>query len=150
MLDKIDEIQGLGLHLDKVLRKIQDAYVQTFANAGITMTIEQWVILHQIYSLGQQASQTQIVQTNFRNRATISRVIGGLQKKGWIIKSRFKGDQKRFKLELTPRGQQIITTILPKAKELRKLAVARIDPKDFDAFLTVLLKIESNYQNIKN
>ena len=110
MLHQIDEIQGIGLHLDLVLRKIQDAYLKTFESLGIAMTIEQWVILHQIYELGEEASQRDIVQSNFRNRATISRVIGGLERKGWIKKTRFEGDQKRFKLELTSAGQKVIAS----------------------------------------
>jgi len=34
------------------------------------MTIEQWVILYRIYQLGDDASQSEIVKSNFRNRAT--------------------------------------------------------------------------------
>ena len=96
MLNQIDKISGIGLHLDLVLRKIQEAYLRTFEDLGVDMTIEQWVILHRISELGEEASQREIVRTNFRNRATTSRVIGKLEQKGWILKSRFEGDQKRF------------------------------------------------------
>ena len=93
MLNHIDEIQGIGLHLDLVLRKIQNAYLRAFEELNVEMTIEQWVILHRIYELGDEASQRDIVQSNFRNRATTSRVIGGLERKGWVSKARFDGDQ---------------------------------------------------------
>ena len=52
MLNQIDKISGIGLHLDLVLRKIQDAYLRTFEELGVDMTIEQWVVLHRIYELG--------------------------------------------------------------------------------------------------
>lgn len=146
MLSQIDEIQGIGLHLDQVLRKIQDAYLRQFELLGVAMTIEQWVILHQIYEMGDAASQRDIVQSNFRNRATISRVIGGLERKEWIKKSRFEGDQKRFKLELTSTGRDIIDTVLPHAFGLRQLAVQNIDPDHFTTFLSVLEQIGKNYQ----
>ncbi len=145
MLNQIDEIQGIGLHLDQVLRRIQEAYLRKFESLEIAMTIEQWVILHQIYEMGDTASQRDIVQSNFRNRATISRVIGGLERKEWIKKSRFDGDQKRFKLELTPKGQAIIHKVLPHAFQLRKRAIKAIQPEDFTTFLTVLEKIGKNY-----
>jgi len=48
MLHQIDEIQGIGLHLDVVLRKIQEAYLRKFEELGVEMTIEQWVILHHL------------------------------------------------------------------------------------------------------
>ena len=145
MLHQIDEIQGIGLHLDLVLRKIQDAYLRKFEELGVEMTIEQWVILHQVYELGDKASQRDVVQSNFRNRATISRVIGGLERKGWLIKTRFEGDQKRFKLELTKTGKSIITLVLPDAKNLRKQAIQNVQSSEFETFLAVLDQIGDNY-----
>jgi DNA-binding MarR family transcriptional regulator len=112
---------------------------------GIDMTIEQWVILYRIHQLGDDASQAEIVRSNFRNRATTSRVIGGLERKGWISKKRFKGDKKRFRLVLTPLGTDIIAQIEPRANALRKLAVKDLNPEDFHIFLSVLDKIGDNY-----
>ena len=146
MLNHIDEIQGIGLHLDLVLRKIQNAYLRAFEEIGVEMTIEQWVILHRIYELGDEASQRDIVQSNFRNRATTSRVIGGLERKGWVSKTRFDGDQKRFKLELTTKGQEVIDLVMPKALQLRKLAVKNMEAAEFVSFLQVLDQIGENYE----
>lgn len=145
MLNQIDEIQGIGLHLDLVLRKIQEAYLKKFELLEVDMTIEQWVILYQVYQLGDTASQREVVKSNFRNRATISRVIGGLERKGWLNKTRFEGDQKRFKLELTAVGKGIVDLVLPHAKELRKQAVTDLKPSEFDTFLRVLGRIGENY-----
>ncbi|MBT8188758.1 MAG: MarR family transcriptional regulator [Croceitalea sp.] len=145
MLQHIDEISGIGLHLDLVLRKVQDAYLRTFKELHIDLTIEQWVILYRIYQLGSQASQTEIVKSNFRNRATTSRVIGGLEKKGYIKKTRFDGDMKRYKLKLTTNGQALIAKIEPHAKQLRKRAVKNLDTAAFDTFLNVLDQIGENY-----
>ena len=149
MLHQIDEISGIGLHLDLVLRKVQDAYLRKFQELGIDMTIEQWVILYRIYQLGDHASQTDIVKSNFRNRATTSRVIGGLERKGWIVKARFDGDMKRFKLELTNKGATIIDIIQPHAKQLRKQAVKGLDVTAFETFLSVLDQIGVNYESFK-
>ena len=146
MLNQIDQIQGIGLHLDLVLREIQMAYLRTFASLGVDMTIEQWVILHQVYELGDSASQRDIVQSNFRNRATISRVIGGLERKGWLRKARFQGDQKRFRLVLTNEGQDIISKVLPLAIQLRKRAIKGLSLQQFETFLAVLHQIGDNYK----
>jgi DNA-binding MarR family transcriptional regulator len=146
MLSRIDEIQGMGFHLDLVLRKIQKAYLRAFEDLGVNTTIEQWVILYQIHQLGKKASQRDIVKGNFRNRATISRVISGLERNGWITKTRFDGDQKRFKLALTPKGQEILDRTLPTALQLRKLALKDIDPAEFEIFLRILDHIGENYE----
>lgn len=145
MLGNIDRISGIGLHLDLVLRKVQDAYLRTFQEMGLAMTIEQWVILYRIHQLGSKASQAEIVRSNFRNRATTSRVIGGLERKGWITKKRFQGDKKRYHLVLTPAGEDVISQMEPRANALRKLAVKDMDAADFQVFLAVLDKIGDNY-----
>lgn len=146
MLHQIDEISGIGLHLDLVLRKVQDAYLRKFKELGVELTIEQWVILYRIYQLSKDVSQSDIVKSNFRNRATTSRVIGGLERKGWIAKTRFKGDLKRFKLELTTKGQDIIAKMEPHANLLRKQAIKDLDTNEFETFLRVLDKIGDNYE----
>lgn len=148
MLNQIDHISGIGLHLDLVLRKVQEAYLRTFQELQIDMTIEQWVILYRIYQLGDDASQSAIVKSNFRNRATTSRVIGGLQRKGWITKTRFEGDMKRFKLQLTEDGQKIIALVGPKVNRLRKQAIIGLDVSEFETFLSVLDKIGENYNKV--
>ena len=145
MLNRIDEISGIGLHLDLVLRKVQDAYLRKFKELNIDLTIEQWVILYRIYQVGDDVSQSDIVKSNFRNRATTSRVIGGLERKGWITKTRFDGDLKRFKLELTSEGKGVIATVEPHANLLRKQAIKGLDTKEFEIFLRVLDQIGENY-----
>lgn len=148
MLHQIDEISGIGLHLDLVLRKVQDAYLRKFKELQVELTIEQWVILYRIYQLGKDVSQSDIVKSNFRNRATTSRVIGGLERKGWIDKTRFKGDLKRFKLELTSKGQDIIARIEPHANLLRQQAIKGLGNEEFETFLKVLDRIGENYENV--
>jgi DNA-binding MarR family transcriptional regulator len=145
MLNQIDEISGIGLHLDLVLRRVQDAYLRKFQELGLDLTIEQWVILYRIYQLGNDASQSDIVRSNFRNRATTSRVIGKLESKKWITKTRFIGDMKRFKLELTEQGREVVETIEPHANTLRKQAIKGLDVLEFDTFLRVLDAIGDNY-----
>ena len=147
MLNQIDEISGIGLHLDLVLRKIQDAYLLRFQELQLDLTIEQWVILYRIYQLGKDASQSDIVKSNFRNRATTSRVIGKLERKNWISKTRFDGDLKRFKLELTTKGKEIVAKIEPHANQLRKQAIKGLGVVEFEVFLKVLDQIGDNYQD---
>ncbi len=148
MLHQIDEISGIGLHLDLVLRKVQDAYLRKFQELNLDLTIEQWVILYRIYQLEDKASQSDIVKSNFRNRATTSRVIGKLENKGWISKTRFEGDMKRFKLELTQQGRAVVNTIEPHANQLRKKAIKGLDVLEFETFLKVLDQIGDNYSSV--
>ncbi len=141
----MDRSSGLGFYIDTTLKKIQGAYLRMFKAQNVDLTIEQWVILQRIATLGLEASQSKIVASNFRNRATTSRVISGLCKKNLVVKQRFEGDNKRYKLELTKKGVDVIEVILPHAEALRAKANLNILESDFTIFLEVLDKIGANY-----
>lgn len=136
---------GYGFFIDKTLKKLQSIYLQAFKENGIDLTIEQWAILHRIYILGEEASQTEITKTNYRNRATTSRVIAGLVKKGLITKDRFEGDSKRFRLTVTHNGNSVVKIVEPIMYQLREIGITDISESDFTTFLTVLNKIWENY-----
>lgn len=136
---------GYGFYIDKTLKKLQSIYLQVFKENEIDLSIEQWAILHRIYELGDKASQTEITKTNYRNRASTSRVIAGLVKKKMIKKDRFEGDSKRFKLIVTKKGKSVVNTVEPLVHQLRKIGIQEINTKDFNTFIKVLDQIWTNY-----
>ncbi len=138
---------GYGFLIDKTLKKLQSIYLKAFKEHGIDLTIEQWAILHRIYVLGDEASQSEITKTNYRNRATTSRVIAGLVIKGMITKDRFDGDSKRYKLTVTKTGHQTIETVEPIMYRLRAVGVKDINQKDYNTFISVLDRIWNNYES---
>lgn len=141
----MDRTTGFGVYLDRTLKKIQSAYLKAFETHSINLTIEQWVILQRIHMLGEEASQSAVVKTNYRNRASTSRVISGLCSKGLVIKERFSGDQKQYRLSLTANGQAIIAQAEPVINQLRYVATQNISEKEFDIFLKVLNRLWENY-----
>lgn len=141
--------QGFGIYLDRTLKKIRLAYQRAFQENKIDLTIEQWVILQHVHDLGDDASQVEIAKNSYRNRATTSRVIQGLSKKGLIEKLRFSGDQKRFKLSITKDGMDIYHKTLPVAQELRIVAFQGIAPEKSKLFLEILDQIWDNYDDLE-
>lgn len=143
----MDRTEGFGVYLDRTLKKVQHTFLRTFAENGIDLTIEQWVILRRVHLLGPDASQAEISNTNFRNRATTSRVISGLCKKGFLEKTRFGNDQKRYKLLMTDAGKDLMTKVMPLIKDIRKMSIKDISDYEFDIFLKVLDQIWDNYDH---
>lgn len=138
-----------GFYIDKTLKKLQSIYLQTFKKNAIDLTIEQWAILHRIYQLGENGSQSEITKTNYRNRATTSRVISKLVQKGMVLKERFDGDGKRFKLTVTDNGKQLIERVEPLIINLRNVGVTEIGRQEFSTFISVLDKIWINYNSFE-
>lgn len=145
MLQTIDAVSGIGFHLDTVLRTIQLAYTQRFREEGVDISVEQWVFLQRIYNKGGEAPQRELVRLNFRNKATTTRLIQGLVKKGLLAQKRFDGDRKRFNLILSEEGESLVKKLQPVAKDLRSRAVEGVEPEDWEVFLHILDKVRSNY-----
>ncbi|AZQ60374.1 MarR family transcriptional regulator [Maribacter sp. MJ134] len=141
----MDTTEGFGVYLDRTLKKVQHTFLRTFIENDIDLTIEQWVILRRVHLLGPDASQAEISNTNFRNRATTSRVIRGLCKKGLLEKTRFGNDQKRYRLLMTDAGKNLMNKVMPLIKDIRKMSIKDISDYEFDIFLKVLDQIWENY-----
>lgn len=146
----MDRTEGFGVYLDRTLKKVQATFLTAFAENNIDLTIEQWVILRRVHLLGADASQSEISNTNFRNRATTSRVISGLCKKGLLKKLRFRDDQKRFKLSMTAEGQELMQRVMPLIRDIRAMSIENITEDEFDVFLKVLDQIWENYDNYES
>lgn len=141
----MDRTEGFGVYIDRTLKKIQSTFLQVFAENDIDLTIEQWVILQRVHLEGKEASQADIAKSNFRNRATTSRVISGLCKKGLLKKSRFRDDQKRYKLALTHEGTLLMKRVMPFILELRKASTKGISEQEFEIFYQVLDQLWENF-----
>jgi len=146
----MDRTEGFGVYLDRTLKKVQATFLSAFSENNIDLTIEQWVVLRRVHLLGVDASQAEISNTNFRNRATTSRVISGLCKKGFLKKSRFRDDQKRFKLSMTPEGQELMLRVMPLISNIRAMSIENISEDEFDIFLKVLGQIWENYDRYES
>lgn len=146
----MDRTEGFGVYLDRTLKKVQASFLAAFSENNIDLTIEQWVILRRVHLLGVDASQAEISNTNFRNRATTSRVISGLCKKGFLNKSRFRDDQKRFKLVMTQEGEALMQRAMPLITEIRIMSTENISEEEFDIFLKVLDQIWENYDRYES
>jgi DNA-binding MarR family transcriptional regulator len=140
---------GFAFQLDKTLRKIKTIYENEFARLGLNINIEQWVILQSIYNLGDEASQAELSQLNYRNRATTSRVINKLCEKNLVVKERFQNDLKQYRLVLTDTGKELVNKAIPSVKTLRHVGHENISEEEFELFLAVLGKIESNYDGFE-
>ncbi|MBQ4915965.1 winged helix-turn-helix transcriptional regulator [Maribacter sp. MMG018] len=141
----MDRTEGFGVYIDRTLKKVQHTFLQVFADNDIDLTIEQWVILQRVHLEGKEASQADIAKSNFRNRATTSRVISGLCKKGLLKKSRFRDDQKRYKLIMTEEGRHLMKEVMPLIKDLRRVSTIDISEDEFETFYKVLDQLYQNF-----
>ena len=60
-------------------------------------------------------------------------------------KSRFRDDQKRFKLVMTEEGTNLMKEVMPFIKDLRKASTLGITEEEFEIFYKVLDQLWENF-----
>jgi len=130
--------------MDRTLRLIKLRYLQTFREANIDITPEQWVLMDTLYK-DNGISQTALANGSFKNAATVSRIIDLLCKKGWTERQRFENDRRRYKIFLTPTGLAIYNKLLPKVIALRTLGWQHLSEKDYEDYVRIMNQIFENF-----
>lgn len=141
----MDKRAGYAMLMDATLKTINSLYTNTFKEHNIQITPEQWVILEKINDLGEDASQQEITALSYRNKATTSRMIDALVNKGLVERTRFSGDQKRYRLVITHDGRKLVNLVSPIVTKLRDRGYQSIPEGDFDTFMSVLKSLQENY-----
>jgi len=136
--------KNFGATMDRTLRLIKLRYLQTFREADVDITPEQWVIIDTLFK-NNGISQTELANGSFKNAPTVSRIIDLLCKKGWTERQRFENDRRRYKIFLTPAGLAIYNKLLPKVIKLRKLGWQNLSEQDYQNYVRIMNQIFENF-----
>ena len=110
---------------------------------GIDMTQEQFVMLNKLYHRD-GCSQGELVNETFNDRANVSRIVGGLERKGWIKRSPDPVDGRGVRVFLLPAGRAILVQIGEHVPESRKQVYAGLTEQDFADLTRICGQIERN------
>ena len=110
-------------------------------NKGIT--IDQWLILKTI-SDNQNISQREIAKNVFKDHASITRMIDLLVKKGFLERSPYPEDRRRFGLDLTALGERTQQDLMPIILRNRGIALEGLNSEEIGTLQNLLQKITVN------
>jgi MarR family transcriptional regulator, transcriptional regulator for hemolysin len=140
-MEKLDEILFYTLEKSiKVYRKF--AQNQILKN-GYDITIDQWLVLKTLQE-NQHLSQNQIAELVFKDFASITRIIELLVKKNYIQRKINTNDRRKFELEITAEGNQMIENIYPIVIENRKQALTDLTIEEINNLKAQLEKLIIN------
>ncbi|MEZ5043960.1 MAG: MarR family transcriptional regulator [Saprospiraceae bacterium] len=138
-----DEPKKIGYYLERTTRIVKLSYLQAFANLGVDITPEQWVILDSLYQRNGQ-SQTELAGDSFKNAPTVSRILDLLERKELIERQRFNNDRRRYKIFLTDKGKLIVEKIQPAVTALRHQGWQNLSDEDYLVFLRIINQVFDN------
>lgn len=142
-MEKLEQV--IFYSLDKAIKQYRQFAQRRLNDAGIDITIDQWLVLHTIEDQP-GISQTEIAEQVFKDAASVTRIIELLKKKGFLERKEHGNDRRRFTLELTKEGRSMMKQAGKIAEQNRTVALKGISDKEMSAARNALHTIINNCQ----
>jgi MarR family transcriptional regulator for hemolysin len=107
------------------------------------MTIDQGMILVFLDKYPDK-TQKEIAAMAFRDNASMTRMLDLMEKKNYLKRSINQANRRRFNIEITPKGKQVLKTLAPIIANNRQSAIRGISEEEIMQLETILKKIKSN------
>lgn len=135
---------NVGTLLDRTTRLMKAMYQRSFREAGYDLTPEQWVLIDHLFNNG-SASQTDLANGTFKDAPTVSRIIDKLTKKGFVARTRFPNDRRRYQIALTEYGEKTHSVLHPIVTNLRIQTWGGLTAQDHTELTRILDTIRDNF-----
>lgn len=145
-MEKQESAKKIGYYLERTTRIVKLSYLQAFAQLGVDITPEQWVMLDSLYQRNGQ-SQTELAGDSYKNAPTVSRILDLLEKKGLVERQRFANDRRRYKIFLTQEGQTTVEKVKPAVASLREQGWQQLTAEDYSTFLRIMNQVFDNLRS---
>jgi len=131
---------SLLIILDRTARALERRLQSVFIKAGHNITVEQWMVM---LLLWQQNGlfQQQIADGISKDKATVTRLINGLEKRNLIVRVPDKTDRRQKQIFLTNLGKQMEEDLILLSIENSRYAQEQIPPEDVQKCSDVLFQI---------
>ena len=98
-----DHNKSLGYWAGLVSRLLSNTLGKRFQEAGIKMTAEQWGAI--ILLLNHDAmTQGQLGERLYLEKSSVSRLVDGLERRGWVVRTKSPGDNRHKLVSPTPKA----------------------------------------------
>ena len=142
-MQKFDPNDSLATLLNKTTRALSTRLQSIFTHAGFNVTSEQWMIL--ILLWGEDGrSPYQIAEIIGKDRAAVTRLIDGLERRNLVVRMNDKKDRRQKQVCLTPQGKDMEKNLIPLGLSNIKHAQTGISSKELEVCKEVLRKIFKN------
>lgn len=115
--------------MDKAIKSYRQYAQKQLKKAGLTVTIDQWLILKNIQN-HPQINQQELSYSVFKDTASVTRIIDLLVKSGLLNRDVHNEDRRRKTLSLTKKGLEVMEQVQPIVMQNRATALAGLKEKD--------------------
>lgn len=139
------KLEDVLFYLIEKTNKVIRRYSQIrFSEAGIDITVDQWLVLKKI-SDSKRITQIELATALFKDRASITRILDLLLEKR-LVRKEEAADKRAYELELTASGQKFMEQALTIVKNVRKKGMEKLNEKEQEQLRTNLQKIIASFE----
>lgn len=139
----------LFLDLQWTYREMQKQYDILFESYGLTET--KFIILMFLYNEPSHQLLPSILSEKLgATRATVTKVIKGLERSNWIIKKDSAHDKRSVIIQLTSEGKELLEKFLPKNYHAVSLIMSTLDTSEQEELVRLLNKIKLGTKKMQN
>lgn len=126
-MEKLERV--IFYSLDKSIKTYRQFAQRRFAEAGLDITIDQWLVLNAIHEKP-DISQLEIAEKVFKDAASVTRIIDLLIKKNYLKRETHNSDRRRFNLNLTQEGRTLLRNMSRVVEQNRAKALKGIHERE--------------------
>jgi len=142
-MTNFDPNDSFATLLDKTIRALTTRLQGVFVREGFDVTSEQWMILLLLWKEDGR-SPYQIAEAIGKDRAAITRLADGLEKRNLVVRIRDKNDSRQKQIYLTPKGKAIKEDLVPLGISNMQKAVEGLSRAEIESCKAVLRKLHKN------
>lgn len=136
----LDQAIGFWLHL--VHNKARTEAERVMAPFGVTP--EQWAILVRLWQCDER-TQTELANLTFRDKPSVTRLLDGLERAGYVVRGRDPADGRSHRILLTRTGRELEDRLTPVVRAFITHWMRGISVQDLE---TTQRTLRALYQNL--
>ncbi|TLP45032.1 MULTISPECIES: MarR family winged helix-turn-helix transcriptional regulator [Cohaesibacter] len=146
MTQLYDIEKSLGHLTGLANRLFSNLLVSRFHHAGIRMTAEQWGALLVLINM-EGLSQTELAEALYLEKSSVSRLVVGLEKRGWVQRTKDTDDGRKHVLIATPDAKALAARCSEIARSVLRDAETEIAKDELVNTKQLLVKIVTNLRS---
>ena len=140
---RLDNAMAFWVH--RVYQAQRNAMYRAFREKDIELTPEQWSVLVRLWERDGR-TQTDLSESTFRDRPTMSRMIDALESAGLVERRATKGDARARLVFLTATARELKPRLVPVARRLVGTMLRDISDHDLEITRSTLQKMFANLE----
>lgn len=129
--------------IERAIKEYRKFSQKNISNKIVDLTIDQGMVLL-FLDKHSELTQKEIAALIFKDNASMTRMINLMVNKKYLKRSMNKVDRRRFTIELTTKGKEVLETLPPIILSNREKSLEGISKEEMIQLETILKKIAAN------